>query len=344
MKIIIRVLIVCNCLFMISCTAFQIGSQTKAYKEMGWLKVDPNENTLKSGYKRLEMVASDHKGIKKFLMKEGMPDYLKVVELWRLLLAYPINGIIYEFDTHYPGTVIATHSCWEYFGFVTALVDLSPDKQLPYTENLVKVAIVNKDKRDRLSAVKGVTDEAALGEIALKANDLDVRRAAIKKITDPTLLNSLVAAKQNWGNPKATNGKVSNYFPEHTNLSLAKLIVDMAPPTKISLRGNHLVTSDWTAERSQSLLLPKVEILLISGADPNALHIKGYSPASNFISTSSTKYEIVAIAGVPGSIVAPGEGGLDLLSFCLEWQLLEAAEILKQYGAKQSVTKHRTTH
>jgi hypothetical protein len=127
----------------------------------------------------------------------------------------------------------------------------------------------------------------------------------------------------------------SEYLAEARNRLLVKLIVAMAPPTNIKLddRGQ-IVQQDWNPESNQSVWLPKLRKLLEEGADPNALRIKGFYP---LVSTSKTKgagYSTFALRGEEGTIVGPDEDGQDLLSFCREYQLLQAAEVLTQHGAK----------
>ena len=112
-RIVLIVPIICISCFLSGCTAARIGWETQAYQGMGWVKVDPADESSKTGYKRLKMVTSECKGVGKHVEEEGLPDYLRVMELWRLLLAYPDKDIIYEFDIHPPGKAIATYSCWK---------------------------------------------------------------------------------------------------------------------------------------------------------------------------------------------------------------------------------------
>jgi hypothetical protein len=127
----------------------------------------------------------------------------------------------------------------------------------------------------------------------------------------------------------------SEYIDEARNRMLVKLIIAMAPPTAIKLddRGQ-IVQQDWNPESSQSLWLPKLKKLLEEGADPNALRIKGFNPLVSSSTTKDTWHSTFAVRGEEGTIVGPDEDGQDLLSFCREFQLLQAAELLTQHGAK----------
>ncbi len=125
---------------------------------------------------------------------------------------------------------------------------------------------------------------------------------------------------------------------KQANKSLAKLILEMAPPTKIEYQDDRIVSRVWKPESKQNLLLPKLKKLLQDGADPNALRIKGYRPAStnNFSFEENDSYfnGTMAVAGSSGAIVGRYEDGKSLLSFCREWRLLRSAEILEKHGAR----------
>ncbi len=139
--------------------------------------------------------------------------------------------------------------------------------------------------------------------------------------------------------------KQKELMAKQANISLAKLILKMAPPTKIEEQDGRIVSRVWKPEKpdsKQNLLLPKLRSFLQDGADPNAQRIQGYRPSStnNFSheedegETVSYFYGTMAFAGRSGTIVSSKEDGQDLLSFCREWKLFNAAELLEKHGAK----------
>jgi len=119
----------------------------------------------------------------------------------------------------------------------------------------------------------------------------------------------------------------------YKNTSLAEIVLQMAPPWQTSYtRGQ--VNKPWDPEISQNLLIPKLEQLLIGGADPNAVKISGYQPIITKTTTSSNGYNTSISPGSPGTLVSSDENGQTLLSFCQGLKLLKAATLLIHHGAK----------
>jgi hypothetical protein len=102
-------IVVSALLLLCSCSglgnAIQLGAEQGSYMKMGWMKIDPNEDAPKTGFKRLQNEMTYCRAVKKHVVEEGMPDYLSVPADNRLYLAYLGRGFIYEFDTH-PSVVL----------------------------------------------------------------------------------------------------------------------------------------------------------------------------------------------------------------------------------------------
>lgn len=128
------------------------------------------------------------------------------------------------------------------------------------------------------------------------------------------------------------SSKAKHYLKD---TALANVVLKMAPPTKIILDSNYRnVPTGWSPENSQKLLIPELEKLLKEGADPNSRRIDGYRSVYRFSQKSGKIESTFAFAGSPGTIVEHNGGSKSLLSFCREFELFRAAEIIEQYGAK----------
>jgi hypothetical protein len=99
-------------------TAKKMGSEARAYINLGWIKVIENDRSPMSGYQRLmDELSLNPPVLKPFIAKKGLPAYLRVTggSWWGYDLAYCEEGKIYQFGgqmlelkgivnyTNYPG-------------------------------------------------------------------------------------------------------------------------------------------------------------------------------------------------------------------------------------------------
>jgi len=123
------------------------------------------------------------------------------------------------------------------------------------------------------------------------------------------------------------------------NISLAETVMQMAPSTEIQVDINRaVIPTHWDAESSQNQFLPRLEKLLAEGADPNALKIAGYCPASTSTETrvenGFTQVTNSTKMGSRGFLVQADGEGQTLLEYCQALKLLRVANLLIQHGAK----------
>ena len=81
-------------------TAKKLGSEARAYINLGWIKVVENDQALMSGYQRLiDELSLNPPTLEPFIEKKGLPAYLKVTggNWWGYELAYCEEGKIYRF-------------------------------------------------------------------------------------------------------------------------------------------------------------------------------------------------------------------------------------------------------
>lgn len=99
-------------------TAKKMGSEARAFIDLGWIEVIENDRSPMSGYQRLmDELSLNPPTLKSFIASKGLPAYLRVTggKWWGYDLAYCEEGKIYRFGgmmlelkvsgkyTNYPG-------------------------------------------------------------------------------------------------------------------------------------------------------------------------------------------------------------------------------------------------
>ena len=81
-------------------TAKKLGSEARAYQNLGWIKVIENDQSPMSGYQRLmDELSINPPTLEAFIDHKGLPAYLRVTggRMWGYDLAYCEEGKIYRF-------------------------------------------------------------------------------------------------------------------------------------------------------------------------------------------------------------------------------------------------------
>ena len=96
------------------CSTFQLGYETSAY-EGKWCPVVQGDTSALSGNNRMSQYLADEGdaagALSQFLKKNGLPDYLYVMDTDKFRLAYSRNATVYEWES-LPYRVVKTYS-WQ---------------------------------------------------------------------------------------------------------------------------------------------------------------------------------------------------------------------------------------